>query len=94
MIKIMVDSSSDLKNDDNVFDLFVPISIDMDGKEYLDGVNIDSDTFYNLLLKSKGFPKTSQPSPSVFTEIFESAKAGNDEIIYFALSSSLSGTYQ
>lgn len=94
MIKILVDSSSDIKKTDGLYDYFMPISVNIDGKEYLDGVDIDSNTFYNLLTNSKDFPKTSQPSPQAFADIFEKVKESGDELIYFALSSELSGTYQ
>lgn len=92
MIRIMVDSASDSRV--NEFDFFIPITVVIDGKEYRDGIELDRNTFYDLLLKSDEFPRTSQPSPDTFVEIFEKVKAGGDELIYFALSSALSGTYQ
>lgn len=94
MIKIMVDSASDCKKEDNVFDLFVPLAININGKEYLDGVDIDSDMFYDLLLKAKDFPSTSQPATQTLVDIFEQVKADGDELIYFPISSNLSGTCQ
>ena len=94
MIKILVDSASDIKKTDGLYDYFMPISVNIDGKEYLDGVDIDSNTFYDLLTNSKDFPKTSQPSPQAFADIFQKVKESGDELIYFALSSELSGTYQ
>lgn len=93
MIKIMVDSASDCRNSE-IYDEFVPINVSIGGKDYLDGVDLDSNTFYELLVSSKEFPKTAQPSPDTFVEYFEKAKEAGDEIIYLALSSSLSGTYQ
>ena len=93
MIKIMIDSSADCRNPE-LYDIFVPISVNIDGKDYLDGVDLGSDAFYNLLASAKEFPHTSQPSPDYFLKNFEKAKADGDEIIYFALSSALSGTYQ
>ena len=93
MIKIMVDSSSDCRNRE-IYDYFVPISVNIDGKDYKDGINLDNDMFYNLLNSAKDFPRTSQPSPDEFLQIFEKVKADGDQLIYFALSSALSGTYQ
>ena len=52
------------------------------------------DDFYELLISSGDFPKTSQPSPQDFADIFEDAKAKGDEIICILLSSALSGTCQ
>lgn len=93
MIKIMVDSASDCRNSE-IYDLFIPMAINIDGKEYHDGVDLDNDTFYKLLTSSKEFPHTSQPSPEDFIRYFEQIKADGDELIYFSLSSALSGTYQ
>ena len=93
MIKIMVDSSSDYREEGKT-ELFIPMSVNIDGKEYKDGIDLDNDTFYSLLSSCKEFPKTSQPSPDDFIKVFEKVKEDNDELIYFSLSSALSGTYQ
>lgn len=94
MIKILVDSSADCNLQDGIVDLLVPISVNIDGKEYRCGVDITSDKFYELLQSAKEFPRTSQPSPQSFIEIFEQVKADGDQLIYLSLSSALSGTYQ
>lgn len=94
MIKILVDSASDCKIQDGIADYFVPISVNIDGQEYQSGVNLTSDRFYELLPTCKEFPRTSQPSPQTFVEIFEQIKESGDQLIYLCLSSRLSGTYQ
>lgn len=94
MIKILVDSSSDCNLQDGIVDLMVPISVNIDGKEYNCGVDLTSDCFYELLQSAKEFPRTSQPSPQAFIEIFEQVKNDGDQLIYLCLSSRLSGTYQ
>lgn len=93
MIKIMVDSASDCRNSE-IYDFFVPMTVNIGGKEYKDGIDLDNDTFYKLLTSTKEFPHTSQPSPEDFLTYFEQIKADGDELIYLALSSALSGTYQ
>lgn len=92
MIRIMVDSASDCGVQD--FDMFIPMSISMNGKEYRSGLDLDSDTFYRLLTSSGEFPQTSQPSPNDFLECFLKIKEAGDELLYFCISSALSGTYQ
>lgn len=92
MIRILVDSASDLTNDSDVY--FVPLQVQINGHDYHDGVDIDRDTFYDLLINSPQFPKTSQPSPQDFLDVFNLVKNNNDELICILLSSSLSGTYQ
>lgn len=93
MIRIMVDSSADCRNDE-LYDFYVPIKVNIGGKEYLDGIDLDADAFYNFLTIDGIFPTTSQPSPKDFAEVFKKVQADGDELIYFALSSGLSGTYQ
>lgn len=94
MIKIMIDSSSDCKRGDDVCDFFIPITVNIGGREYRDGIDLDSDTFYDLLLKYEDIPHTSQPSPDTFLQVFKDVKQSGDQLIYFCLSSALSGTYQ
>lgn len=94
MIHILLDSASDCDiTKENAHDL-VPLTVSIGEKDYLAGVDLDKDTFYDLLTSGSEFPKTSQPSPQVFAEIFERIRDAGDEMIYFALSSALSGTYQ
>lgn len=96
MIKILVDSASDLsleQSKTNDF-LFIPLNIQLENKEYQDGIDIEKDDYFELLTNTTNFPKTSQPSPQKFLEIFEQVKKDQDTLIYLAISSKLSGTYQ
>ncbi|MDD6095089.1 MAG: DegV family protein [Clostridia bacterium] len=93
MIKIMVDSGSDCR-DREVCDYFVPLTVNAEGREYRDGIDLDCDMFYYLLTTAEEIPHTSQPSPDAFLQYFKEVKANGDELIYFTLSSALSGTYQ
>lgn len=96
MIRILVDSSSDYTMEEikekNIY--YVPISITLDDKSYQDGIDLTPDAFYKLLADSTDFPKTSQPSPKAFEDIFKEAKSQGDEVICILLSSALSGTCQ
>ena len=94
MIRIMLDTSSDCLPGESYCDSLIPIAIQVDGREYMAGQDIDNDAFYGLLERSSGFPRTSQPAPQTFIDAFEAAQAAGDDIIYFAPSSALSGTYQ
>lgn len=96
MIRILVDSSADytmeeIKNK-NLY--HVPLTISLNGQDYLSGEDLTSDQFYELLTAGEDFPKTSQPSPQAFAEIFEKAKNEGEDIICVLLSSALSGTCQ
>lgn len=92
MIRLLVDSASDLSGDYGVY--VVPLRVEINGKVYKDGVDIDRDTFYELLMSSSRFPKTSQPSPQDFVDIFKEVKESGDTLLCILLSSGLSGTYQ
>jgi len=96
MIRLLVDSSSDYTMEEikskNIY--YVPISITLDDNSYEDGIDLTPDAFYELLTASKDFPKTAQPSPKSFTDIFKEAKKQGDEVICILLSSALSGTCQ
>lgn len=94
MIKIVVDSSADCNLQDGIVDFVVPILVSIDDVEYKSGVDLTNDKFYELLQNAKEFPRTSQPSPQDFIDLFEQAKNNKDQIIYLCLSSRLSGTYQ
>lgn len=94
MIKFLVDSASDCSKENPIIDYFMPVTINIDGAEYKSGIELDSDKFYELQATAKEFPKTSQPSPQDFLEVFEEVKAAGDELICFLISSTLSGTCQ
>lgn len=70
------------------------LKIHLDGKEYSDGVEF-KDKFYDMMKKARSLPTTSQVLLNDFVDIFESAKkVGYKHILYTALSSKTSGTYQ
>lgn len=96
MIRILLDSSADFSAQEvkeRNLEL-VPINILLNGKNYLDGVDITKDEFYTLLTENEEFPKTAQPSPQDYVDIFEDAKEKGDSVVYLSLSSALSGTFQ
>lgn len=92
MIKIMVDSAADCGRD--AYDYYVPLVVRVGGQEYRDGIDLRPNRFYRLLTTGRDFPKTSQPSPEDFAAVFEAVKKAGDELLYFSLSSALSGTLQ
>ncbi|MBR5521186.1 MAG: DegV family protein [Oscillospiraceae bacterium] len=94
MIRILVDSASDVShiNSENI--TVVPLSVTINDKTYLDGVELGHDEFYEMLTATETFPKSSQPSPQSFAEAFEQAKEAGDELICILLSGGVSGTCQ
>lgn len=96
MIKILVDASSDYTADEVQQKglILVPIEITIGDKVYVEGINLDRSNFYEILKESDDFPKTSQPSPQTFADIFAQAEESGDELVCILLSSQLSGTFQ
>lgn len=89
--KIVADSSCDLNEDLKKkmnIDL-VPLTIEIDGKRYIDDENLNVNEMLQEMKKSPMAPKTSCPSPNDFIKAF---KAEGD-IFAVTLSSKLSGTY-
>lgn len=96
MIKILVDTSSDYiveEMKEKGMEL-VPLHINMNGKDYRDAYDLTKDQFFEMQKECEEFPKTSQPTPQDFVEVFEKAKESGDELVCILLSSSLSGTFQ
>ncbi len=70
----------------------VPLTITLDGKTYRDGIDIRAEDFYPLLEKSKSLPKTSQPSPGEFANLYRKLAKEDPDILSIHMSSGLSGT--
>lgn len=96
MIAIIVDSNSQLPESlAQRFDIrVVPLTVTIDGVDYLEGVDIDEHRFYDSW--SDGHQpaiSTSQPSPGAFMEVYEQAIAdGATEILSMHISEAMSGT--
>lgn len=94
MIRIAVDSNAECKQDAKIIDTLVPIAVTVGDKEFLGGVNLENDDFYEMLINGKDFPSTSQPSPQTFTDLYEDCRDKGDDLILITIASALSGTYQ
>ncbi|MGN1157111.1 MAG: DegV family protein, partial [Agathobacter sp.] len=96
MVRILVDTSADYTVEElkaRNMEL-ISLNITVDDKSYRDSVDITRADVYDMLINQGKFPKTSQPSPQDFLEIFEDVKEKGDSLVCITLSSALSGTYQ
>lgn len=93
---IVTDSASDIRGEEvEKFNVkVVPLRVSFGDKTYKDCVDLSIDEFYNLLETEKDFPKTSQPSPQDYVDIYEEAKKTGEEVLVITISTGLSGTYQ
>ena len=96
MIRFLVDTASDYTVEEIQAKgmEIVPMHITFGEADYRDGYDLTKDRFYELLTSNEAFPKTSQPTPQDFVDIFEEAEEKGDELICILLSSKLSGTFQ
>ena len=90
MVRIIVDSTADLRAEiKDRFDI-VPLSVHFGDKEYLDGIDIDKSKFYEMLIESDVMPTTSQPSPDAFEQVYKSVVEAGDTAVVLTVSSTVS----
>ena len=94
-VKIVTDSTSDITTEEGAAlgISVIPLTVLFGRETYLDRVTITPDEFYRRLTTEDVFPKTTQPSPAEFAEIYEKLAEETDEILVLTISSKLSGTY-
>ena len=95
-VKLIIDAGSDLTvaQAKELDVTLIPMSVRFGSKEYLSGVDITNEEFYNRLTTEKELPTTSQPTPYAFEEVYQQVVDAGDEAVVLCVSSALSGTYQ
>ena len=93
-VRIIVDSSTDVRESCRGKIQFVPLTVRFGETEYYDGVNLSKKEFYEKLVESDALPTTSQATPAMFDTVFRETAAAGDSAVVITLSSKLSGTYQ
>lgn len=95
-IKILCDSMCDIPEEILKKDFLemIPLTININGKEYKDGIDFTKVEFYNVLESNETLPKTSQVTYIQFKEAFEKYVNEGYDIICLTGSSKTSGTYQ
>lgn len=90
----MTDSSVQLtKEEIEKYDItVVPLTITIDGKSYVDGVDITRSDFVKKMNEAENLPKTSQPPIGRFVETIKNLTADSSQVIGIFLAKSLSGT--
>lgn len=92
-VRVITDSTCDLPA--QVISEFgiqvIPLYIHIDGQDYLDGIDMTRDEFYNLLPEFKDHPRTAVPSLLKFRTMYDSlAESGATEVLSIHISSTLS----
>jgi len=93
--KLIVDSASDIPiHHATAADIVtVPMAVNIDGKTFLEGVDLTTENFYTQFHSFRELPKTSQPNPKVLLEHYERILSEGHEVVAIHLSSNLSSTF-
>lgn len=95
-MQIVTDQGADLSEEQiaglNIH--FVPLRITLNGETYIGGVDIDYQTFYQILSTTQAYPSTSQPSPGDFANVYRKLSETDADILSIHISSGLSGTLE
>lgn len=93
-IQVIIDSTTDLP--ERVMDqvMVVPLTVSFGEEEFLDGVNLSRNDFYEKLESGDILPKTSQATPATFEKYYEKVREKGMAAVVITVASRLSGTYQ
>ena len=93
-VRIICDSTCDLVPELKAKVGIAPMTVHFGDEDFIDGVELTAQGFYEKLATSKVMPSTSQATPFAFGEEFEKAVSAGDDVVCITVSSGLSGTYQ
>ena len=93
-IHIVTDSTADLTTEQiTQYSIHVvPLTIQIDGNTYTDKIDIQAESFLDMMETSKELPKSSQPAVGVFHELFEALGKNGDRIVSIHMTGAMSGT--
>ncbi|SPU39004.1 degV family protein [Lysinibacillus capsici] len=95
-IHIVTDSTCDLTKEEVAQHgiHIVPLTIQIDGQTYTDGVDLEPQSFLGLMKNAKNLPKSSQPAPGKFKELYDELGKDGDQIISIHMTGGMSGTVE
>ncbi len=95
-IAIVTDSTSDvppvIANQLQIH--IIPCNVHFGSDIYRERIDLTNDQFYERLASSPQLPKTSQPSPGVFEDLYRALVPDHSSIVSIHVASKLSGTLQ
>lgn len=72
----------------------VPLNVIFGGESFRDGVDLDTDQFFERLARSSALPTTSAPSPGEFAAVYERLSQECDAALSVHIGSNLSATIE
>jgi len=96
MLRIVMDSAGDLpaKWIEEYEIEVIPVNVHLGNQVFLEGVDLCPDGFYDWVEETGGVPKTSQPAPQQYINLYREIAKPGDVILSIHLTSKLSGTYE
>ena len=93
-VKIVTDSTGDLPAEvvQELDITVVPLNVHFGEESFQDGVDLDSDGFFQRLTTEASLPTTSQPSVGTFLETYRGLLDAGHEVVSVHISAKLSGT--
>ena len=80
-VRIIVDSTADLMPQIKQQVQVVPLTVHFGDREYVDGVTITHQEFYEKLVSGDAMPSTSQASPAAFQKEFQKVSDAGDSAV-------------
>lgn len=93
-VRIITDSASDMTPAEHPALRVLPLSVTFGSDVYMDGVDIDHQRFYEMLVERDELPKTGQVNPYAFSQAIAEACEAGDEAVIITVGAKLSGTNQ
>ena len=93
-VKIIIDSTTDMPPAPRRKCGIVPLSLRFGDTEYIDGVTITHQQFYEKLVETDVLPRTSQASPVAFAKAYKEVAQSGCQAVVLTVSETFSGTYQ
>ena len=91
-VRIITDSASDMSPAEHPALRVLPLSVTFGTDVYMDGVDIDHQRFYEMLVERDELPKTGQVNPYAFSQAIAEAREAGDEAVIITVGAKLSGT--
>ena len=93
-VRIITDSASDMSPVEHPALRVLPLSVTFGTDVYMDGVDIDHQRFYEMLVERDELPKTGQVNPYAFSQAIAEGREAGDEAVIITVGAKLSGTNQ
>lgn len=93
-VRIITDSASDMSPAEHPALAVLPLSVTFGTDVYMDGIDIDHQRFYEMLVERDELPKTGQVNPYAFSQAIAKVREAVDEAVIITVGAKLSGTNQ